>query len=186
MSEYARYFVLLLTERTDNAESSNRSICEAILCLCLKHSWLEIRIVSIATLSLAAIVALIFLRICTQTLSHKVNIQSIYVLYQTSDWWQKLLWDIPLNVWLLFATWGHYFIKSKGFLLELRSWGRLLIFFFIFWLLANDIWNEISNELWLCFPLSYLTISDNYMWEWLNIRIFRWSSCQLLSNHVQC
>ena len=186
MTEYAWYLILLLTVRTDNAESSNRSVCEAILCLWLKDSWLEIRIVSIGTFCLAAIVALIFLRICSQTLSNKVNIQSIYVFYQTSDWWQKLLWDIPLNVWLLFATCGHYFIKSKGFLLELRSCGSWLIFFFIFWLLANDIWNEIPNELWLCFALFDLTISDNYVWKWLNIRIIRWCPCQLLSNYVWC
>ena len=184
MTEYACYLILFLTVRTEYVESSNRSICKAILCLCLKHSWLKIRIVSVAALSLAAIVALIFLWICTQTLSHKVNIQSIYVFNQTSDWRQELLWDIPLNVRLLFAAWGHHFIKSKGFLLELRSWDRLLIFFFIFWLLANDIWDEISYELWLCFALFDLTISDNYVWEWFNVRVFGRSSCQLLCDHV--
>ena len=85
-----------VTEGTLDFKTSYRSVLKLLGGLCLHHRGQYVGVVILVFSGV--LVELVFLSINTEALGNEIDLDSFDVFYQTSDWRQKLLGDIPVGV----------------------------------------------------------------------------------------
>ena len=89
--------VSLVAERTLDFQRSHASVLQLFGGLGL-HDWVGDGVVFVASFGRAMRVVLVLLAVCSQTLSHKVDLNTFDVLDQSGDGRQQLLVNVPIDV----------------------------------------------------------------------------------------
>ena len=168
MTEYTVDFIALLTEWTFDSQFCNGTVLQTGLRLSLQNSSLKVCISSLSVFTLMGIgMILVLLRVNAKALGHEIYFNAFNVFNETSDWWEQLLHDVPINIWNKLATRLNHLIKGESLILKLRwicgdfrSFGFFLISFNLF---ADDVADEVAHKLRLRFALLNKSVSNNDM-----------------------
>ena len=189
MSEDAIDFVALLTVWTVDSQFCNGAIFQASLRLSLKDGRWKVCISSLSIFTLIGMrMVLVLLGVNSKALGHEINLNAFNVLYETSDWWEQLLHDVPIDIWYKLATRLNDFVKGESLFLELRwicSDLRFALFFISLNLFADDVSDKVANKFRLGFALFDKSVSNNDVRQALEVGVVFRSPCQLLRNHIQ-
>ena len=140
--------------------------------------WLAL-IVKSCLLVLLFRVILVLFGINSEALSYKFNVNTINVLNESGDWWQDLLRDVPVVIQLELTFRAENLIGVICLVSQL--WVLLVCLERLF---ADDIWNEVVDQLSLRLALTLLPDRNSHVRQTLDIRVLSNSPGQLLSNDV--
>lgn len=105
------------------------------------------------------------LRVNSKALGHEIDFNSVDVLDQSGDWWQQLLGDVPIGVDLKGSLLVHVFV---GAVREITD-GRLAVRLSAGTALADDVRNEIVDQVGVTFALLFHPDCNLHMWQVLGI-----------------
>lgn len=125
-----RHVKRVVAERAYDLQGCNRSIVELLRGLGLQDgigNCLHPRL-RVVRVGISVTVEPVLLGIHSKALRNEIDFDTVDVLYQSGDWWEQLLRDVPIRVDLqvlplvhvLFGTVGH--VTNGGFL-SLCSWS---------------------------------------------------------------
>ena len=140
--------------------------------------WLAL-IVKSCLLVLLFRVILVLFGINSEALSYKFNVNPINVLNESGNWWQDLLRDVPVVIELKLTFRAENLIGVICLVSQL--WVLLVCLERLF---ADDIWNEVVDQLSLRLALTLLPNRNSHVRQTLDIRVLSNSPGQLLSDDV--